>query len=215
MAKLNFDSGSGSRDVTVQDFIDDVFGAGDPFASLEDGDTVEYTIEPDGKVSIFIYNTVYEFSPEEFEELRAKAPKVQFKLEEPEESGGNPDKLPAPDWDNREFESMKIVYDETGFQEETEPGKKGQHCPHCGNSHVVLHPNADGVVMHCGKTNKPVARIMKTEAVDNQAQNLVKSILERARKKVARHFSIPKGHCGICGSKHHTDASCPKEGMPI
>ena len=84
MAKLFGAPGSGGgEDVTVDEFTKTCFGMGDPFGPLEDGDTVEYTVEEDGKIGIFIYNAVYEFSPEEFEELKAKAPKVQFVLEGP------------------------------------------------------------------------------------------------------------------------------------
>jgi hypothetical protein len=84
MATRYFDSGTGRETVTIEDFVKDCFGAGDPFGPVEDGDIVEYTVEPDGKVQIFIYNTIYEFLPEEFEQMKTQMPKIQFQLENPE-----------------------------------------------------------------------------------------------------------------------------------
>jgi len=85
MARMYPDSSpGGGREVTVDEFVADCFGQGDPFGPVEDGETVYYTNEPDGKIGIFIYNTIYEFSLEEFEQMKAKMPKVQFELEPPE-----------------------------------------------------------------------------------------------------------------------------------
>ena len=115
---------------------------------------------------------------------------------------------------------MLIQYEETGFREETEPGKRGQRCPYCDDTHMVLPPDSNGVVMHCSKVKRPVAKIMPNQEVPQpQGRELIRSQAEKlisdAVKRVRHHSSIKAGHCGVCGSKHHKTSDCPKEGMPI
>ena len=116
---------------------------------------------------------------------------------------------------------MLIQYEQTGFQEETKPGKHGQSCPYCGENHMVLPPDSNGVVMHCTKMKKPVAKIMAKTESQPQGRDIIRRQAEKlvgeTMKRVRHHASIKatSGHCGICGSKQHKTDACPREGMPI
>jgi hypothetical protein len=85
---------------------------------------------------------------------------------------------------------MVIKYEKTGFKEETKAGARGQNCPFCGGIHMVLHPNASGVVMHCSKTGKVVAKVMKDEVREQGRDDLARLPVYPAGKRLARKHGL-------------------------
>jgi predicted nucleic acid-binding Zn-ribbon protein len=85
---------------------------------------------------------------------------------------------------------MLIKYEKTGFKEETKAGARGQSCPFCGGTHMVLHPNDSGAVMHCSKTGKVVAKIVKDEVQEQGRDDLAQLPVYPAGKRLARKHGL-------------------------